>query len=1031
MGEGPTPAPLCCEHRVASLALQAAPVWLWRADLTGIVWANAAGAACFRADTLQELVTQRFSPTDQRLAQVTRIVGTLHPSGSPRLARLRGFVPGIARPMLCTVSRIVVSGLPVILIAAQAAAGPNLPLATRITFLMTGSDEAMAAFAPDGRVVAATQAGRSLLGSANTAASIGTEALVAAARADGAAAGATPRGRVSVTRVGDGDEMALIAVFADTSREIAGTSAGAHALGGALSAGRAGEPGPLWIDPPVPDRRVPLRFVWQMDQHGRFTLGSDEFVEAIGWRTGAVLGRAWSELAAELDLDPDNAVLRAIETRETWSGIVVTFPIDGIADRVRVELSGLPVYDRDRTYLGYRGFGVCRDVERLTQLGRVRRPPPALPAAAPAMVAAAAAPQISDSIDDTQAILALLHRTGGELSFGSDEEDGSEVKTAEAARRENVLLFPATAPEAKSRLGAAGPSPGALSVGEHDAFQEIARRLQARLGSSINAGHAAASHGPAEPTSPADRSGPIRNGADEEPVSGKPCAADPARDRGASGLATFLDKLPVGLLVYRPEEPLYANRAFLAATGFSGLEELAAGGFASKFAAADDVDAGGQALTVIGRAGVEAPIAAKRITVPWGEEQALALVLADQPAAADGGGRGASAAPSGPPSGPPSGLPNGPGDSEGQIRELRAVIDAAFDGLVVLTHDGWIVSANHSAEMLLGYAPSALARRPFGDLFAADSRGSALAYLDRVRRGDAVAAGGRELTGQTRQGQGIPLLVVLGAMPKGGDKLYAILRDLTPQKKAEDELTAQKQDAERAAAGHAQFLETLTDSVRGTLGSINGNVDVMLEERFGPLGNERYRGCVRDLRAASEHIGGLLDNTNSLSRAESGALDLSFVPVDFNAMVQSCIKALQADANRDRIIIRSALSPRLRSVLADAQSLRQVVSNLLANAVRHAGAGGQVIVSTGETERGHVVFRVRDTGAAGLKASDPAGQGRKEAAISPDPSRGSSVDMVLTRTLAEANRGTLNISSKVNEGTLFEVSFPSARIPAE
>ncbi len=143
------------------------------------------------------------------------------------------------------------------------------------------------------------------------------------------------------------------------------------------------------------------------------------------------------------------------------------------------------------------------------------------------------------------------------------------------------------------------------------------------------------------------------------------------------------------------------------------------------------------------------------------------------------------------------------------------------------------------------------------------------------------------------------------------------------------------------------------------------------------------------------------------------------------------LKALQAEANRDRIIIRQALSPRLRPVLADAQSLQQIVGNLLANAIRHAGAGGQVIVSTGETERGHVVFRVRDTGASGFKSPDPIVQGSRELAPLPDLSRGTSVDMVLTRTLAEANRGTLNISSKANEGTLFEVSFPGARIPAE
>jgi signal transduction histidine kinase len=301
-----------------------------------------------------------------------------------------------------------------------------------------------------------------------------------------------------------------------------------------------------------------------------------------------------------------------------------------------------------------------------------------------------------------------------------------------------------------------------------------------------------------------------------------------------------------------------------------------------------------------------------------------------------------------------------------------------------------------------------------------------------VRHDDGFVAGGREVMGQTRLGQTIPLSVILGKMPDGVDKLYAVFRDLTPWKKVEAELSAQRKDTAGAGADHADLPEKLRSGVRDALTSITGLVDPMLEERYGPLGNERYRGCLRDVRAAADHIGGLVDNASNLSRAESGALDLDFVPVDFNMLVQRCVKALQADANRDRIIIRSSLAPRLRPVLADAQSLQQVIGNLLANAIRHAGAGGQVIVSTGETERGHVVFRVRNTGAASAgKSSDPTGRPSKETSSSPDLSRGASVDIVLTRTLAEANRGTLNISSKANEGTLFEVSFPGARIPAE
>ena len=108
----------------------------------------------------------------------------------------------------------------------------------------------------------------------------------------------------------------------------------------------------------------------------RFVIGSDEFVELVGPRTTAAFGRLWSEIATELKLDPDNQVARAIATHETWSGITVSWPVDETSERLPVELSGLPVFDRDRSFRGYRGFGVCRDIARINQLTRARRERP-------------------------------------------------------------------------------------------------------------------------------------------------------------------------------------------------------------------------------------------------------------------------------------------------------------------------------------------------------------------------------------------------------------------------------------------------------------------------------------------------------------------------------------------------------------------------------------------------------------------------------------------------------------------------------
>ena len=208
--------------------------------------------------------------------------------------------------------------------------------------------------------------------------------------------------------------------------------------------------------PASTERRHPLRFVWQMDEAGRFTLGSDEFIGLIGPRTAAVLGRPWQEIAAELALDPEGRVAQALATHETWSGLMVGWPVDDSTERLEVELSGLPVFDRAREFRGYRGFGVCRDLARIAELAHRRSAAASLP---DTVAEAGEAPPAPSEV--VAPLLALV------------------------APAENVVPFPSAAAD--------GSAP-ALNAIERRAFRELSRRLTQHLN------HADPDlHGPAVP----------------------------------------------------------------------------------------------------------------------------------------------------------------------------------------------------------------------------------------------------------------------------------------------------------------------------------------------------------------------------------------------------------------------------------------------------------------------------------------------------------------------------------------------------
>src|SRR5262249_21779134 len=125
--------------------------------------------------------------------------------------------------------------------------------------------------------------------------------------------------------------------------------------------------------PPASEAGQPLRFVWQIDEAGRFTVTSDAFMDLLGAGLAATLGRPWTEVAAEFGLDPDGRLAAALTSHDTFSAIMVTRPIEGTPERLQGELSGLPVFDRARAFHGFRGFGICRDVERLAAIAAARR----------------------------------------------------------------------------------------------------------------------------------------------------------------------------------------------------------------------------------------------------------------------------------------------------------------------------------------------------------------------------------------------------------------------------------------------------------------------------------------------------------------------------------------------------------------------------------------------------------------------------------------------------------------------------------
>jgi PAS domain S-box-containing protein len=999
-----SPLAFLTEPRLTLHATSAAPAWLWSADATRILWANPTGSAIFAAATPAQCTQRRFGKGEPAALQIARLAATLSPAGTPRFERLRGFTTGMI-PLLCTCSRILlVAHESAILVIAVENAGPALSLAERVRRILDGVDEALAVFAADGPLIHATQRGRERLGGIATLAGF-ADGLACDALRGGQASGLTTLGKISITRMGSGAATTLAVSFA---AERLVTSALSLRLE-SQSPERPAEQPIVTPDahlPALPQiemstraRRHPLRFVWQMDASGRFTLGSDEFSTLIGPQTALAFGRAWSELADELGLDPTGEVERAIATRDTWSGITVLWPVDGSPERLTVELSGLPVYDGSRRFLGYRGFGVCRQLDRIAVLMQARRQASAMPVGA-AGVAPASAP------------MEVLRRMD------------------EPVPAANVVPF-------RVHASASDGKTPALSAIERTAFRELARELTARLQAPPeghlpevlvreDSGEVAAttvqSFAAIEMAPDAAQSAvaklPQLQQAHETVLHEVASHTPPPDER------PLLDHLPFGILVYGLDSLLYANRAFLEWTGHTRLAEFEqAGGLDSLLIeSAGLVEAAGnisRALKLSTHGEASHALDGRLVSIPWQGEGGRALVLI----------------PTSAPVQERTAADTALARAQAEKDELVAILDHAGDGVVVIASEGRIVSANRSAGNLFGYEPGDLAGRSFADLFATESQRVAREQVKALLRDGVTPLRNyaREVVGRARHGGLLPLHMTMAAIAPGAQKVCAVFRDITQWKRTEAELVVARRQAEKDSLAKSEFLAKVSHDLRTPLNSIIGFSEVMIDGRFGAIGNERYLDYLKDIHASGRHVVSLLNDLVDLSKIEAGKLDLTLVRVNLNVAVQHSVALMQAQANRERVIIRSALSPTLPQIVADARSARQIVINLISNSIKFTGAGGQVIISTALSDAGEVVLRVRNSGA---------GMNEKDIAVALEPFRqvmtsrrwdanATGLGLPLTKALTEANGARFALTSKVDEGTLIEVTFPPSRVLKE
>ncbi|WP_313197205.1 ATP-binding protein [Rhizobium sp.] len=505
----------------------------------------------------------------------------------------------------------------------------------------------------------------------------------------------------------------------------------------------------------------------------------------------------------------------------------------------------------------------------------------------------------------------------------------------------------------------------------------------------------------------------------------------PGRDRTDLS-EDIIDQMPVALLVHAGDRLIHANSEFLKLTGYSSLEALGDVGGLDALLQRQELEdktthAGG--MVVVRADDVIVPVTARLQSIRFNETSALMLALMPVAAEAE----------------PPENttaevLPLRPIRTADQlaklqveVEELRAILETATDGVVIIGSDREVRSMNRAASALFNFDGEEINGKPFVTLFAHESQRAILDYLSGIS-GHGVASvlnDGREVIGREASGGFLPLFMTIGRLTSSNG-YCAVIRDITQWKRTEDELRTAKRAAETANAHKSEFLAHVSHEIRTPLNAIIGFADMMASERLGPVGHPRYIEYSNDIGRSGRHVLDIVNDLLDISKIEAGELDLDFVAVGLDETVSEAVSLVQPQANGQRVIIRTALSQAVPQVVADLRSIKQIVLNILSNAIRFTPSGGQIVVSTAYEANGSVVLRIRDTGIGMNRAELELAMKpfRQVAGASRKRGDGTGLGLPLTKAMVDANRANFAITSAPNEGTLVEITFPSQRVLA-
>ncbi|MGE5146274.1 MAG: ATP-binding protein [Candidatus Eiseniibacteriota bacterium] len=368
-----------------------------------------------------------------------------------------------------------------------------------------------------------------------------------------------------------------------------------------------------------------------------------------------------------------------------------------------------------------------------------------------------------------------------------------------------------------------------------------------------------------------------------------------------------------------------------------------------------------------------------------------------------------------------------------QESRLRAIIEAINDAVFVKDLFGRYVMCNTAGTRLINKSIEESLGKTDAELFPADmARKIMISDHDVIHSGRTrVDETETVIDGETcyltttktvyRDAQGAALGIV------------GVTSDITHRKRAEAELRNAKEQAELANRAKSAFLANMSHELRTPLNAIIGFAEIIQMEMLGPVGTERYLEYAADIGTSGHHLLNLINDLLDLSKIEAGKLELHEAWVEVPATVDTCLRLVKERALNHGVELTTELIGALPAIWADERALKQILLNLLTNAVKFTPHGGRVTVRAVIDEDDRLRLSVADTGIGIAEKDMPRvleAFGQVDSAMNRKHA-GTGLGLPLTRRLIELHGGEFAIESAVGKGTTVSAHFPALRTYTE